>query len=146
AGRPELAVALYEGYLKWRKTLLAPGDTTLVYSMNDLAEAYEVSGRNEHALALREEAFRFAKDKLGPDHGRTLQVMSWVAFHHQRTGRLDLALPLFEEALNLARAKWGPEDPDGAIYDHMNQLAGAYLAARRYEEAVQLSRELLASH
>jgi tetratricopeptide (TPR) repeat protein len=67
--------------------------------------------------------------------------MTWVALHHQKSGKLDRALPLLEEALKLAKAKWGPEH--GITYDRLDKLAGAYLAAKKYDEALRLCQEML---
>jgi serine/threonine protein kinase len=146
AGKPDKALSLLEDYYNQSKAKYGPLDGQTFNSIAFLAEGYRLNGMPHRAVPLIEEVIRLTKDKEGPDHPRTLQVMSSLAYHHQYTGELDKAISLHEKALELAKAREAAEDKDGVTYDRLYNLAGAYLAAHRFDEAIRLSREMLAMY
>jgi tetratricopeptide (TPR) repeat protein len=135
---------LLEDSYNQSKAKYGPLDGLTFNSAANLAEAFRVNGKPDQALSLLEETFRVTKDKLGPDNGRTIQVMGWVAGHHQATGSYEKAVAIYKDALDLAKAKAGAKDPDGQMSEQMFNLAEAYLAAGRYDEAVRLFHETVA--
>ena len=64
--------SLFEETLKLRKAKLGPEHPDTLFSMNNLALAYQAAGKPDLALPLFEETLKLKKAKLGPEHPDTL--------------------------------------------------------------------------
>jgi serine/threonine protein kinase len=140
-GEPALAIRQFERALALRRQILGPDHPDTLYTMNNLASAYQAAGRLGEALPLHQQTFELHKAKLGPDHLDTLTSMISLAATYQAAGRMSEALPLFEEALSELKAKLGPDHPD--VFYPMCHLASAYQAAGRHGEALPLHEQAL---
>ena len=141
AGKPDLALPLFEETFKLFKTTRGPDHPDTLISMNNLALAYLAAGKGNLALPLFEESFKLRKERFGFDHPNTLRSMNSLAGAYMDNGKLDLALPLFEETLNLRKAVLGLDHPDTLI--SMNCLALGYHAAGKLDQALPLFEKTL---
>ena len=141
AGKPDLALPLFEETLKLRKAKLGPDHPDTFRSMKNLADAYYAAGKLDLTPPLWEEMLKLMKAKLGPDHSDTLTCMNSLAEAYREAGKLDLAIQLDEETLKLRIAKLGPEHPDTLM--SMSNLALAYYDAGKTVFAIQLDEETL---
>ena len=89
AGKPDLALPLFEETLELRKAKLGPEHPDTLASMNNLAVAYQAAGKLDLALPLFEETLKLRKAKLGPEHPDTLLSMDNLAWAYQAAGKLD---------------------------------------------------------
>jgi eukaryotic-like serine/threonine-protein kinase len=138
AGKPDLAVPLFEEILKLRKAH-GPEDRETLRAMNNLAQAYSDTNRLNLSIPLFEESFRLHKAKFGPDDRGTLLVMQDLALAYDEAGKLDPAVRLFEEALALARARLGADHPTTLII--MSNLGATYKDAGKFDLALPLLQE-----
>ena len=134
-GRLQEAIALNEQTLEKAKAL--PGSnrfTTQAYVYN-LAEVYHRAGRPRDAIALYERLLEEDKAKLGPRDPQTLNSADLLAQYYLDSDLGALAVPLREFKLQAEKAEKRP-DPS-QLFVARQQMAEAYVAAGRFEEAIR---------
>ncbi len=133
----------------------AIGDPLEVAAMQNTI-GMSLLGLGEYELAIKvfTKAMETFKAMLGSEHPNTLISMNNLALAYDQAGKLDLALPLLEETLTLEEANslrlsnWLPFQSQYSPDPHrtlkmMNNLAGAYLKAGKFDLAISLFEKTL---
>jgi serine/threonine protein kinase len=135
-GESFLAVEVHTKALATRKAKLGPNHAHTLYSMNDLAGAYQASGQLSKAVSLFEETLEKMKTELGPDHPHTLTGMNNLGRAYLASEQVAKAVPLFEVTLEKMKSKLGLVHPNTLTC--MHNLAIAYQASGQLAKAVPL--------
>lgn len=145
AGQLESARALHEETWKLRKEKLGDEHRDTLASRCNLADTHRLMGQASKALGLYVEATPLVEQELGPDHVQTLQALSGMADAYLDTGSLGatLALPILTKILERRKTKLGADHPD-TLYT-LNRLAYAYRGLGKFEQAIPLYQDTLAT-
>jgi serine/threonine protein kinase len=119
-----------------------PDHPDMLWSMNNLANAYAALGQNNDALALHQETLARRRRQLGPEHPDTLLSMNNVAVAYYDFDRPADALKLLDETLDLQKTRLGPDHPE--TLRAMHNLARCYYALGRFDDALKLHQNTLA--
>jgi tetratricopeptide (TPR) repeat protein len=167
AGQARQAIVIGEPLVDDLERELGPDDPTTLAARNNLANAYQAAGRTDEAVALHEQVLADRERVLGPDHPHTEQSRNNLAAAQRAAGRADEAaeneqaaadsdavtpqeqtpsglgpIVLHEQVLANLEEELGPEHPDTLAA--RNNLALAYQAAGRTDEAIALHEQALA--
>jgi serine/threonine protein kinase/tetratricopeptide (TPR) repeat protein len=141
-GEPGLARVQLERAVELGENLLGPDAAKTLTSKDALAAVYRTLGMENPALALNEEVFERAKNTLGADHPETLRFMSNLVTACQSAGKTDRAVQLGEEARRLVTSRLR-DMPAAGLHSVLNNLAVAYCAAGKLDEALSAAVECL---
>ena len=119
-----------------RRALGNEHESTLLISINRVAQILGRMGENEEALQLHEGGLRLSRRKFGSEHPHTLVAIASLGISCCELGRHGEGLPLLREAVAGRRKVQGEGDPDtqDAIQDLEQYEAEAAAAAAAEEE------------
>jgi hypothetical protein len=141
AGKPQLAIPLYEELLPLRRAKSGDDHSDVLVSMGNLAVAYTDAGMIEQSLAQLEDLLRIKRTKYGDAHAETLAEVLHLASRYLRANHDSRGRQLIEEFVERNRQAAGPETPEFgktlAVVSH--QL----LKARQFSTAELYLRECL---
>jgi tetratricopeptide (TPR) repeat protein len=161
------AIVIGEPLVTDTERVLGPEDPDTLAAQNNLANAYQMAGRIDEAIALHEQVVAGRERVLGPDHPDTVAARNNLAAAYRSAGRTEdgvdyeqsptdpdaIVLPepapaglgtiaRHEQVLADRERLLGPDDPDTLAA--RNNLAVAYQAAGRTDEAITLHEQALA--
>ncbi len=141
-GYPQKATGLFIRCRETFSSILGPDHPDTLYSMNSLANAYQLGGQPQRALPLWEQTLAMQKTKLGPDHPDTLRAMENLSRTYRLAGKPDQARPLNRKLADLWKRR---EGTNGASYANALTFLGTdLLELEKWDEAESVSREALA--
>jgi tetratricopeptide (TPR) repeat protein len=124
-----------------REKALNPGDPEIAFSLNDLAELYQVQAKYAEAEAFYQRALSISEKALGPEHKDVAISLNNLAMFYDARGRYTEAEPLSIRALAISEKALGPEHPHVATC--LDNLAGLYHVQGRFAEAEPLYHRAL---
>ncbi len=109
-----------------------------------LADSHQRAWRHKEAQNLLEEALAIRRKRLRAGHPDTLFLISRLAESFESSGRSEEALPLRRELKKYEVIEADEKyEATGGDYKRATQRIAAELDARRFGEAVRISRELV---
>ena len=111
AGRPMVAIPIFELTLGARERVLGPDHPDTVQSREHLAAAYRTTGDVARLIPLAEQILLAQERVLGTDHPRALKARNNLAQAHREAGRAAEAIPLFQQNLTACERLLGPGHP-----------------------------------
>ncbi len=142
-GAANQAIPLFLKARETRTNNLGPDHLKTLYTLHELAWAYNSAGMLPEAIALYERVRDARIAKLGPDHLDTLIALHNLAGACQSVGKLPEAIALYERVRDAQIAKLGPDHPDTLIT--LGNLASAFKAAGKLPEAITLFKRIRAA-
>ena len=136
-GAADQAIPLFLRARETRTAKLGPDHPQTLTSMSYIAWAYTAAGKLDLAVPLGEKTFKLSEAKLGPDHLDTLKNAQQPRPRRtQGSARTPRQSPGTQRLRDAQFAKLGSDHPD--TLGTLNNLAMAYVAARRLPEAIAL--------
>lgn len=114
---------------------------TMLY-MNNYGIALRKAGKESEAAKVLQETYELRKTKFGVKHPQTKLTRDELLRSLTATGATDEVIAIFESLFSeyFVVADWDGEDIDGIAL----QLAGRYVLASRFDEALPLLRKMAA--
>ncbi len=113
----------------------------LIKSKDDLVLTLADMGRMDEAIDLAEQNLARAEALEGASSSKVVGLTSTLGYAYARAGQIENALTQFQAALEGVRTT-APDDTH-ALTRHMTNVAAALGALGRFEEALEIDRELI---
>ncbi len=114
----------------------------LINTSNRLGTVLVDQGAMSEAIEIMTQTAHQARDWFGPEHDLSIRSASSLGFVHARSRNFEQGLVYFEQALDALRETLPPDNP--RIGRAMLNVASSYGQLARYEEALEMDRDIVA--